>query len=113
MHMCRVRFVDEEGLDQGGLTRELFTLALKEIVSTWNILQCCGNNGEYLWFSPTESCEPFETSQLDKEYLLGLIVGLATLNGVLIDFPIVPSVYKLFIGMQVNSKTFESNMRIN
>lgn len=35
------------------------------------------------------------------EYLLGILLGLACYNGVLVNLPIVPVVYKLFNGSRV------------
>ena len=38
---------------------------------------------------------------MPEEYMLGVIVGLACYNGVLVNLPLVDAVYKLFNGGQV------------
>lgn len=107
---CRVEFAGEDGVDQGGVTRELFSIAFKEIVKKTSLLSPCGNMGEYLWFTrnagaalsrSATSGHAFDDTLCD-EFMLGVLVGLAVHNRVLVDLPLVPVVYKLLNGQKVH-----------
>jgi hypothetical protein len=85
-------------VDAGGVTKEFFTLAAREYLDSTNLLQPCGDS-RHLWFTrTTERSLPEGPANSFDEYLLGILLGLACYNGVLINFPIVPVVYKLFNG---------------
>eukprot|EP01038_Epipyxis_sp_PR26KG_P010000 gene10000-13455_t len=111
----KVEFKNELGVDQGGITKELFTLAIRDIIATGKVVSPV-NNDRVVWFSNStpinsspETVEMVDESSKKKnsknyslEYYLGLIVGLAAYNGVFIDIPLPPSIYKLMIGKQLS-----------
>lgn len=80
-----------------------------------------GAAGDKLFFTrtslpPTSSTLPLPhrppppgsstSSTLSEEYLLGIMVGLACYNGVLVNLPLVDIVYKLFYGGKVKFLLF-------
>jgi hypothetical protein len=78
------------------VTKELFTLAVREYLESTHVLQPCGDS-RHLWFTRTASDGATSSDSFD-EYLLGILLGLACYNGVLVNLPIVPVVYKFFNG---------------
>jgi hypothetical protein len=81
-------------VDRGGVARELFAIALRDfIASRGDVLGVCGDHNEQLWFT-RQGAAPVE--RLSGEYLLGVLVGLACYNGILVNLPIVPTVYKIW-----------------
>lgn len=127
----RVTFEGELGVDYGGIKREFFTNAIKEIISHTNVLAPC-SNGRLLWFANQPAAQAGEvnnnmrkmprldhTSDVTQSdtasgradggfqpkrrlaYYLGLIVGMATYNGVHVDVPLPSCVYKTMKGQEV------------
>jgi E3 ubiquitin-protein ligase HERC4 len=94
----RVVFEGEDAVDAGGVTKELFALAMKDYLESTTLLQPCGDF-HHLWFTRTPSHSP--TDSFD-EYLLGIFLGLACYNGILVNLPIAPVVYKLFNGGRIS-----------
>jgi hypothetical protein len=97
----RVVFEGEDAVDAGGVTKELFTLAVKDYLESTTLLRPCGDL-HHLWFTRTPdatlpSCSTPPAASFD-EYLLGIFLGLACYNGILVNLPIAPVVYKLFNG---------------
>ena len=66
-----------------------------------NCLGLAGTAGDKLFFTRTGNTERC-TAEQSEEYVLGLIVGLACYNGVLVNLPLVDIVYKLFLHGQVS-----------
>ncbi len=107
-------FKDEIGQDYGGLKRELFSLAIREITKVPEVFATC-HNQRMVWFRSrtTERCSTGPPSNHAKgrrtqqryqhsiEYYFGLLVGLAAFNGVHVDLPLPPFVYKLLRSEQV------------
>ena len=65
-----------------------------------------GAAGDKLFFTRTSHTSATEDSSSineakSDEYMLGVIVGLACYNGVLVNLPLIDIVYKLFNGGQV------------
>jgi len=84
-------FVEEDALDRGGVSKELLTLLIQQF-SNRGIVRRCGSRGQFLWFYDTKSA----VNELSINFILGLIIGLAVHNSILVNFPISPSIYKLF-----------------
>ncbi|XP_052120401.1 ubiquitin-protein ligase E3A isoform X2 [Frankliniella occidentalis] len=87
-----VEFEGEQGIDEGGVSKEFFQLIVEEIFNpdygmfTWN------QETQTVWFNPTS----FES---DAQFsLIGVVLGLAIYNNVILDvhFPMV--VYKKLMG---------------
>lgn len=83
-----VRFHDEEGVDQGGLTKEFFQLLVIDIFNPNYSMFSFDEDAHTFWFSPNsfESLFQFE--------LVGIIVGLALFNRVNLDLRFPPVLYK-------------------
>jgi len=98
-----VRFQGEtDVVDEGGVTREFFNLAIREFVSKKMCLGVSGAAGDKLFFTRTSVTEDLSSVNevVSDEYMLGVIVGLACYNGVLVNLPLIDIVYKLFNGGQ-------------
>lgn len=83
-----VEFVGEEGVDEGGLSKEFFQLAVDEIF-----------NGDYGMFIQNESTNSvwFNSSSFENEAqftLIGILLGLAIYNNIIlnVNFPMVVSI---------------------
>lgn len=107
------------GQDYGGLKRELFSLAIREITKVPEVFAPC-HNQRMVWFRsrttkehrgstgpPSNHAKGRRTQQryhhYSIEYYFGLLVGLAAFNGVHVDLPLPPSVYKLLRSEQVGA----------
>ena len=104
----RVVFEGEEGVDEGGVARELFAIAIRDFLTTRSVLRPCGDHDELLWFTRVSDSRDNHT-ELSEEYLLGVIVGLACHNGILVNLPLVPVVYKLWMGGKVSEYPMNRN----
>ena len=119
----RCRFVGEEGVDQGGLRKELFSLAMKELVLLTKILKPTSYSGRFLWFNDEVQVEeeegPLRTTlallesalaskdtamqvggrptQCRGQFALGLLLGIAAYHGCMLDVRMPPCVYKLLL----------------
>ncbi|XP_025415206.1 probable E3 ubiquitin-protein ligase HECTD2 [Sipha flava] len=77
----KVTFAGEPGLDMGGLTKEWFLLLIREIFHA--------NYGMFVYYSHSR-CYWFSTGQTDnknlREYnLIGVLMGLAVYNSIILD----------------------------
>lgn len=83
----------------------LVWIAIREFISKKCCLGVSGAAGDKLFFTRTSTPSTTASSEsldiLSEEYMLGIIVGLACYNGVLVNLPLVDIVYKLFNGGQV------------
>lgn len=80
----KVKFVNEVGVDAGGVTKEYFQLLVEKLFSVEYGMWIHLKNG--FWFNP---------SSLEDTYaLVGLLMGLAVYNGVVLDIHFPRVVYK-------------------
>ncbi len=116
LYIKRVEFKDEVGLDRGGLAKELFTIAIRDLIRESKVLSpCC--NGRVYWFTRHESTLQIPTmkqprtdsssfsslfNEIPPEYLLGLLTALAVYNGIFVNLPLPPAIYKVKLGKQVS-----------
>ena len=88
------------------LTLVLLLAAIREFVSKKSCLGVSGSAGDKLFFTRTNSTTSSPSGSvhedMSEEYMLGVIVGLACYNGVLVNLPLVDIVYKLFNRGQVS-----------
>ncbi|GAB6033283.1 Putative E3 ubiquitin-protein ligase HTD2 [Chamberlinius hualienensis] len=87
-----VEFEGEQGIDEGGVSKEFFQLIVEEIFKpdfamfTWN------QELQTYWFNP--AC--FES---DAQFtLIGIVLGLAIYNNVILDIQFPPVVYRKLLG---------------
>jgi len=96
----KVSFVGEEGVDEGGVKKEFFQLLCAQLFDfTYGMFRST-ESGREVWFSPSHG--PSFGSDDSQEYqLVGVLVGLAIYNSVLLDlhFPLVA--YKKLLGLPV------------
>lgn len=96
--------VEEEGQDEGGVTKEFFQLLVRQIF-----------NEEFGMFKYLEQTRTFWFSHLclplEGEYrLVGSVSGLAIYNGVILDLHFPPIVYKKLLGGKPNFQDLKKAM---
>ncbi|KAJ1525999.1 hypothetical protein ONE63_009178 [Megalurothrips usitatus] len=87
-----VEFEGEQGIDEGGVSKEFFQLIVEEIFNPDYGMFTLNQETQTVWFNPTS----FES---DAQFsLIGVVLGLAIYNNVILDvhFPMV--VYKKLMG---------------
>ena len=97
----RVHFIGEDGIDAGGVKKEFFQLLVTELLCPDYGMLVYQPESRTYWFSPT-------TLEADSEFLLlGLVLGLAIYNGVLLDFPLPLALYRKILGQEVKLRDLE------
>eukprot|EP00474_Spongospora_subterranea_P008715 CRZ09173.1 hypothetical protein [Spongospora subterranea] len=99
----KVKFVNEEGVDEGGVQKEFFQLLMRQLFNPAYGMFVFDEDCQMFWFNK----DSFE-SKLEFE-LIGIMLGLAIYNSVILDirFPLV--VYKKLLNHTVkfsDMKTF-------
>ncbi|XP_043506226.1 ubiquitin-protein ligase E3A [Polistes fuscatus] len=87
-----VEFEGEQGVDEGGVSKEFFQLVVEEIFNPDYGMFTTQEDTQLTWFNPTS----FES---DAQFtLIGIVLGLAIYNNVILDvrFPMV--VYRKLLG---------------
>ncbi|OMJ87502.1 hypothetical protein SteCoe_10754 [Stentor coeruleus] len=100
----RVQFVNEEGLDAGGVTREWYELLSREMF-----------NPNYALFIPSAngvSFQPNSMSSINSEHIqffkfVGRIIGKALCDGYSLDLYFTRSFYKHILGQEVTYQDME------
>lgn len=96
----KVKFVGEEGIDEGGVKKEWFQLVVKELFDAKYGMFTTDKANRLQWFNPaSEDFGEFE--------LLGKLLGLAVYNGVILDLHFPSLVYKKLIGKDGNFDDLE------
>ncbi|KAL3906342.1 MAG: hypothetical protein SGILL_009307, partial [Bacillariaceae sp.] len=88
----KVVFKGEDGVDAGGVTKEFFQLLVQKLFDVNTGMWKTENQHEY-WFN--SDC----TWNDDGFYLVGVLVGLALYNSVLLDIHFPPVVYRKLLGL--------------
>eukprot|EP00917_Polyrhabdina_sp_WS-2016_P010650 GHVP01023467.1.p1 GENE.GHVP01023467.1~~GHVP01023467.1.p1 ORF type:complete len:688 (-),score=125.32 GHVP01023467.1:154-1953(-) len=91
----RVHFEGEEGIDEGGVTKEFFQLLVSELFNEEYGMFYEEKDVNLMWFS-SHSFESKEEFQL-----VGIVLGLAIYNGVILDVHFPMAVYKKLLGWNV------------
>lgn len=87
-----VEFEGEQGIDEGGLSKEFFQLVIDQVFNPDYAMFAFNAETRNFWFNPTS----FES---DAQFtLIGIMLGLAIYNTVILDvhFPMV--VYRKLLG---------------
>ena len=81
----KIRFIGEQGIDEGGVKKEYFMLLVRQLFNPEYGMFTYSEKTRFFWFNPTS----FETKI--KFELIGMIFGLAFFNNVILDvkFPLV------------------------
>lgn len=87
-----VEFEGEQGIDEGGVSKEFFQLVVEEIFNPDFAMFTLNSETQTYWFNPTS----FESNA--QFTLIGIILGLAIYNNIILDvhFPMV--VYRKLMG---------------
>lgn len=91
-----VEFDSEQGIDEGGLSKEFFQLIIEEIFNPdYGMFIHCSESHTY-WFNPIsyESCAQFT--------LIGIVLGLAMYNSVILDLHLPSVIYRKLGGKKGN-----------
>eukprot|EP00878_Enallax_costatus_P027167 GHUV01029224.1.p1 GENE.GHUV01029224.1~~GHUV01029224.1.p1 ORF type:complete len:595 (+),score=219.24 GHUV01029224.1:320-2104(+) len=97
----RVHFIGEEGIDAGGVKKEFFQLLVGELLSP---------DYGMLVYQPESNTYWFNACSLEGEeqfMLMGLVLGLAIYNRVLLDFPLPLPLYKKLLSQPVGLRDLE------
>ena len=101
----RVRFMDgEEGLDQGGVQKEFFLILVEAFMDPNRGLFNYNNNDRIAWLTHDQ----MNTHQFVLYELFGMMVGLASYNGILLDLHLPICFFKKLANESVNFEDFES-----
>lgn len=99
----RVKFTGEEGIDAGGVTKEFFQLLSEELFDT----------NSPLWTRRFGDCVTWFNSDCtwDKEgyELVGVVLGLALYNGVLIDAHFPSALYRKLLNLPLGLEDIVDN----
>eukprot|EP01133_Synstelium_polycarpum_P011476 gene11476-13379_t len=97
----KIQFIGEDGIDQGGVQKEFFQIVVRKIFDLEFGMFKYNPGPNTWWFNP------FSTDLLEFE-LIGIILGLALYNTIILDvhFPLV--VYKKLLGGTVEFEDVES-----
>nr|XP_042904341.1 probable E3 ubiquitin-protein ligase HECTD2 [Parasteatoda tepidariorum] len=91
----KVTFVGEPGLDMGGLTKEWFLLLIKQIFDPDYGMFVYHNKSRCYWFSTSQS------GNLREYNLIGVLMGLAVYNSIILDLHFPTACYKKLLSPPV------------
>jgi len=93
-----VTFVGEVGADQGGLSREFFRVAFKQLFSPEYGMFVYDDESNLMWF---------RSSDLDltgEFYFTGILLGLALFNGFVVNLQLPLVFYKKLLGQELTAE---------
>ena len=90
----RIKILGEEAEDEGGVSREFFTLIIREIFNANYGMFTYNEKTRLFWFN-TNSLEP----EIQYE-LIGIILGLAIYNRIMLDIKFPKAIYKKLLGIK-------------
>ncbi|KAF9925187.1 putative E3 ubiquitin-protein ligase HTD2 [Linnemannia zychae] len=87
----KVKFVNEEGIDEGGVQKEFFQLAMRELIDPKYGMFTMNDESRLCWFAQS----PLEDElALDEYNMVGRLIGLAIYNGIILDIHFPLALYK-------------------
>ena len=97
----RVQFIDEPGVDAGGIKKEWFLLLTRALFSPQAGIFVNIEDSNLLWFNvvPIENYEMY--------YLFGAILGLAIYNSTILNLKFPTALYKLLLGKPVDFTDYQ------
>eukprot|EP00698_Gefionella_okellyi_P020502 TRINITY_DN6441_c0_g2_i1.p1 TRINITY_DN6441_c0_g2~~TRINITY_DN6441_c0_g2_i1.p1 ORF type:complete len:795 (-),score=168.03 TRINITY_DN6441_c0_g2_i1:796-2895(-) len=90
----KVVFAGEEGIDQGGVKKEFFQILLRDLLDPKYGMFRYQEETRQLWFNSDSMDSPAEYR------LIGILLGLAIYNGVILDVRFPSVVYKKLSGIE-------------
>lgn len=98
----KIEFHNEPGIDVGGLKKEWFLLLTKELFNVeGNGLFLIDEDSKLSWFAPM----PIERND-ELYYLLGVVLGLAIYNSIILDLRFPLALYKKLLNKKVLLEDF-------
>ncbi|XP_066277457.1 probable E3 ubiquitin-protein ligase HECTD2 isoform X2 [Branchiostoma lanceolatum] len=91
----KVTFVGEPGLDMGGLTKEWFLLLLRQIFQPEYGMFTYDDKAHCYWFSS------IKVDNYSEFHLVGVLMGLAVYNSIILDMRFPPCCYKKLLSPAV------------
>lgn len=97
----KVQFINEPGVDAGGLKKEWFLLLTKSLFSPKTGMLYNVEDSNLLWFNviPIENFEMY--------YLFGAVLGLAIYNSTILDLKFPAAMYKVLLGLPVGLADYQ------
>jgi len=92
----KVTFKDEDGIDEGGLLKEFFQLLTLQLFDLNYGMFSSMPETRVLWFNQ------HSWTSAEEFHLVGVLVGLAMYNGVILDLHFPAVVYKKLIGLKLD-----------
>ncbi|GHP03452.1 hypothetical protein PPROV_000220700 [Pycnococcus provasolii] len=114
--LLRIRFVshgvEEEAIDEGGVTREFFQLLTRELFAESFGICTFDSEVHRCWLTPMEK-EPLQMSEEglsaeEKHLLLGATIGLAVYAGVSLDAPLCSAAFRFLAGFKPRLRDLET-----
>lgn len=90
----KIEFLNEPGIDIGGVRNEYFSLIMKELFNPQFAMFKFNEDVQLYWFNGS-TFEP----NINFE-LVGTLMGLAFYNNMFIDMPVVPACYKILLDQE-------------
>ena len=90
-----MQFVGEEGVDEGGLQKEFFQLFVREMFNEKYGMFKCNSESNFCWLNANATDDQ---SVLDEYKLIGMVIGLAIYNSVILDLNFPLALYKKLLG---------------
>ncbi|EGW31103.1 uncharacterized protein SPAPADRAFT_72958 [Spathaspora passalidarum NRRL Y-27907] len=98
----KVHFINEPGVDAGGLRKEWFLLLTRAIFHPQTGMLHNVEDSNYLWFNivPVENFEMY--------YLFGAVLGLAIYNSTILDLQFPLALYKILMGKSLDHNDYKT-----
>ncbi|CAF0730839.1 unnamed protein product [Didymodactylos carnosus] len=88
-----VEFDGEQGVDEGGVSKEFFQLITEQVFKPEYGMFMFDEETRSMWFNPSAG------DDMDREYtLIGMLIGLAIYNNIILDIKFAPVVYRKLMG---------------
>ncbi|KAG9325799.1 hypothetical protein KVV02_005723, partial [Mortierella alpina] len=87
----QIKFVNEEGIDEGGVQKEFFQLAMHELTDPKYGMFTTNEESRLCWFAQSPLADELA---LDEYNMVGRLIGIAIYNGVILDIHFPLALYK-------------------
>ncbi|RLN20662.1 hypothetical protein BBJ28_00006091 [Nothophytophthora sp. Chile5] len=105
--VLRINFLDESGVDAGGLQREWFVMLNEMLVEPERGLFTCSNKTEQTFYLSPAARQDLLPRQLLYLFATGRLVGRALLEGSMMGFHLAPPLLKLMLGLPLSFADLE------
>ncbi|KAI8881103.1 HECT-domain-containing protein [Backusella circina FSU 941] len=95
----RVQFLGEEGVDEGGVQKEFFQLIVRELFDSKYGMFSFNEESRLCWFNPNPMAD---ISNIREYKLVGLLLGLAVYNSVILDLHFPLALYKKMMNVDID-----------